>query len=309
MEPTTMMSSQWRRLFHGSCWQESCRDWVAVTGPDWTRWIMDLDVTDDFHAKQGRSTERWLAKNPNGQLAVYLKRHYRLPWWRGLLATLFPFGNWSPAFHERHNLNWAIGQGFRVPRPLAAAEFVGPAFRLRSVLAVEELTGMLPLHQAIPLAQRCLEPPVFVRWKRSLVQELARVAGELHRRRRYHKDFYLCHFYVPRSMAEAPALHAECPFHQQLYMIDLHRLAHHRMAWPIWQWKDLAQLLYSSDVAGVTPRDRVRFWRLYRRRKPRSVWLRWAEWFIRLKWQRYHNHNQKRRRRLALNQEQNKVAA
>jgi heptose I phosphotransferase len=304
-----MTSRLRQRLFHGSCRQESFPDWVAVTGSDWTRWIMNLDVTDDFHAKQGRSTGRWLAESPHGRLAVYLKRHYRLPWWRGLLATLFPFGNWSPAFQEWHNLNWATNQGLRVPRPVAAAEFVGPRFLLRSVLAVEELAEMLPLHQAIPLAQRCLEPPVFARWKRTLIREMARVAAELHRRRRYHKDLYLCHFYVPRSKMEAPALHTDCSFHQQVFLIDLHRLAHHRFTWPIWQWKDLAQLLYSSDVAGVTPLDRVRFWRLYRGHTPRTFWLRWAEWCIRLKWQRYHNHNQKRQRRLALNQEQDKRAA
>src|SRR5437879_1750469 len=75
-------------------------DWVQWTGPDWVDWIMEVAATDDFHAKQGRSTGRWLVPTPAGEVGVYLKRHYRLPWWRGLMATFWPGGGWSPAMQE-----------------------------------------------------------------------------------------------------------------------------------------------------------------------------------------------------------------
>jgi heptose I phosphotransferase len=58
-------------------------------------------------------------------------------------------------------------------------------------------------------------------------------------------------------------------------MIDFHRLQRHPVTSPWWQAKDIGQLLYSSDVDGVTLRDRIRFWKLYT--KDRSGWL----WFVR----------------------------
>src|SRR5688572_1838906 len=104
---------------------------------------MTADVTDRFHAKQGRSSGRWVLHDGGARLAVYLKRHYRLGRLRGLLATLWPRANWSPAVQEWGNLQWARAAGFPVPDTVAAGEFIGPWGRLQSFLAVEELTGML----------------------------------------------------------------------------------------------------------------------------------------------------------------------
>ena len=58
------------------------------------------------------------------------------------------------------------------------------------------------------------------------------------------------------------------------------------------QAKDLGQLLYSSEVEGVTPRDRLRFWKLYTRN--RSGWL----WLVRriavLRAQNHRGHNERK---------------
>jgi heptose I phosphotransferase len=56
--------------------------------------------------------------------------------------------------------------------------------------------------------------------------------------------------------------------------------------------KDLAQLLYSSEVEGVGVRDRVRFWRMYLEDDRAGRWLRT---FILLKWRRYRRHNRRSR--------------
>jgi hypothetical protein len=177
-----------------------------------------------------------------------------------------------------------------VPRVVAAGEFIGPWDRLQSFLAIEELTGMLPLHQAIPLAGRTLAPRLFRRWKRGLVVEVARLASFLHQRRYFHRDLYLCHFYVPR--ADTAALPACWP--GRVHVIDLHRLAHHPWTWPIALVKDLGQLLYSSEVEGVEPADRARFWRAYLgpRRRTASGWL--LARLVDLKARRYRGHNHKR---------------
>lgn len=293
-----MIPSLWRRLVRGERRVAERGDWSRFAGAGWRDRIMRQPVTDDFHAKQGRSTGRWVLQDQGERLSVYLKRHYRLPWWRGVLATLFPRRAWSPARQEEEHLLWAEGEGLPVPRIVASAEYVGPWFRLQSALVVEELVDMLPLHQAIPLAAHTLGPEAFHRWKAALAAEMARLAHELHRRRRFHKDLYLCHFYLPRADITA-APFRDHDFRGRLHLIDLHRLAHHRWTWPVWLVKDLGQLLYSSDVEGVTARDRVRFWRLYRAGARRTRRVRWLEAVIRFKWQRYRRHNDKRRARTA----------
>ena len=87
--------------------------------------------------------------------------------------------------------------GVPVPAAVAAGEYIGPWGRLQSFLAVEELAGMLPLHQTIPAARALLEPGAFQHWKRRLVVAMAHLTRSLHDQRCFHKDLYLCHFYVP----------------------------------------------------------------------------------------------------------------
>jgi heptose I phosphotransferase len=281
----------WQRLARGVRRLYQRPDWAGFVGPDWPEHIMALTVTDRHHAKQGRSTGRLILHAGDRRLAVYLKRHYRLPRWRGLLAALWPDAGWSPALEEWHHLEWARRRGLPVPASVAAGEYIGPWGRLQSFLAVEELDDMLPLHEAVPAAAACLDPAAFECWKRTLVVELARLTRELHRRRRFHKDLYLCHFYVRAAdTAHVP------DWQGRVHVIDLHRLAHHRLTWPLWQTKDLAELLYSSDVPGITVRDRLRFWRAYLGPARRS----WSEWWLRrgvlLRNWRYRRHNARRKR-------------
>src|SRR5262249_14167667 len=213
-----MAGTLWQRLSRGV--RRLCQrpDWPRFAGPGWADRIMTAPVTDRFHAKQGRSIARWTLAAEGQRLTVSLKRHDRLPWWRGVMATLWPRGNWSPALREWQHLEWARAQGFPVPTPVAAGEFIGPWARLQSFLAVEELEGMCPLHQAIPAAASVLDPAEFERWKRGLTQEMARLVRELHGRRWFHKDLYLCHFYV--SASDTQTCRA---WRGRVHLIDLHR--------------------------------------------------------------------------------------
>lgn len=238
----------------------STPDWDAMAGPGWADRIMTVDVADRFHAKQGRSIARWTLTRDGRELVVYLKRHYVLPRWHGLLATLIPRVAWSPGLAEWEHLAWAREHGLPVPRAVAVGQSVGSWARLRSFVAVEELRDMLPLHEAIPRAFEQLTTAEFARWKRGLIAELARLSRELHRRRVFHQDLYLCHFYV--AAADTERVPGAWP--GRVVMIDFHRLAQHRVGWAWWQAKDLGQLLFSTHgVAGVTDRDRQRFWKSY----------------------------------------------
>jgi heptose I phosphotransferase len=280
-----------RRLCRGVRRLYSRADWADFAGSDWPEQIMAAAMTDDFHAKQGRSTGRWVLHAGGRQLAVYLKRHYRLPWWQGMLATLWPGGDWSPALQERRHLDWAQAQGLPVPKVVAAGEYLGPWGRLQSFLAVEELTGMLALHQAIPLAERTLAPAAFRRWKAGLTREVARLSRCLHDRRHFHKDLYLCHFYLPRAdITQVPG-----QWTGRVHVIDLHRLAHHPLSWPVWLVKDLGQLLFSSHVAGLDARDRLRFWHAYLGPWRRSWSARLLARWVLFKGGRYHQHNRRKR--------------
>jgi tRNA A-37 threonylcarbamoyl transferase component Bud32 len=278
----------WEFLVRGvsRTWQRP--DWERFVGPGWAECIMDVRATQCIHAKQGRATCRW---ELGGGLVVYLKRHYRFSWPLRLGLLLWLRADWSPGAQEWRSLVWARRQGLPVPEPVAVAEFLGPWGRSQSCLAVEELPGMLPLNRAIPLAAERLGPAAFRAWKKGLIAEVARLARRLHDRRHFHKDLYLCHLFIrEEDVTVAP----EEGWRERVALIDLHRLARHAWTGPLWRMKDLGQLLFSSDVPGVTPRDRVAFWRAYRGPGPRPAWERWFCKGIALKAARYRQHNARR---------------
>jgi heptose I phosphotransferase len=287
-----MDASFWRRLFRGVRRIPPSSELEHFAGADWADRIMTLPITDRLHVKQGRSIGRLILQADRQSLAVYLKRHYRLPLRHGLLALFCPGAGWSPAVQEWDHLRWAAAQGLPVPEVVAGGEIIGPWGRLQSFLAVKELTGMLPLHEAILAAAATLAPAAFQHWKRGLAAELARLAAEMHRRYRFHKDLYLCHFYV--AAADTTRLVA---WPGRVRLIDLHRLGHHPWAWPWWLAKDLGQLWYSSEVPGVNGRDRVSFWRAYCKANPRARSSFWLRALIGLKAWGYRRHSRRGGRR------------
>ena len=156
------------------------------------------------------------------------------------------------------------------------------------------MTVVKPLN--LPRASRLLPPAEFRRWKRGLIEELARLARLLHDRRCFHKDLYLCHFYIHQDDTRAQPAGG---WRGRVYLIDLHRLKYHPWTWRLWQMKDLAQLLYSSAVAGVGARDQLAFWHAYRSSGPRRRADRWLRRCVLIKWRRYCSHNARRKARLA----------
>jgi heptose I phosphotransferase len=209
-----------------------------------------------------------------------------------LLSLVTQSPRWSAAWQEHDHLRWAESVGLPVPRAVAVGTCRGPGTQLRGYLAIEELAGQQALHEVIRTAAAIQSPKDFANWKRGLIAELSRLCRELHGRRRFHRDLYLCHFFVPSRYA----IVAPRDWRGQVAMIDLHRLAHHRFVWRWWQLKDLAQLLYSSDVPGITARDRLRFWKLYAgpgRRRGLGPWLRRL---ILVRWNNYRGHNVGRRK-------------
>ncbi len=170
-----------------SGYQSSPRSfWMIETSPVWSKTVgqvsgdvvMSWKSKDDFHAKQGRSTCRTII-GPES-LPIYLKRHWQLPWPQRLQARWRPESGWSPAAIEWNNLHWARDNGFLVPEPLAMGQAVGPGFNVQSFLAIRELSGMLPLHQAVPQAYGLLNESSFRRWKQKLIEIIGQTTRRLH---------------------------------------------------------------------------------------------------------------------------------
>lgn len=269
------------RLRRGTRWAWLAERHQASLPPDLAESVMSIDSTDRFHAKQGRTTARFRFDAPGGSLSVYLKRHDGLPWTARLAALIDPSGHHTPATTEWRHLESARALGIPVPEVVAVGEEVGPWGRLRGFLMVAELVGADEVNRVVPQLAASLEQAAFARFKRETIIEMAEIAARLHGAKTFHKDLYLCHYFVD------PAL----PSGHRLTLIDLHRLGTHRlMSWR-WRWKDLGQLLYSTfGVEGIDDRDRLRFWAHYRAR----MGLRWPKIeanAVRAKAARYLAHN------------------
>ncbi len=272
------------------------RTWIAPAHAQTLRatsfeQVMRLSSSDRHHAKQGRSTARVRLPSPEGGagVTVYLKRHFQLGWWAGLKAFFRLPGAHSPAAREFANLRAAEALGVRVPAAVAMGERLGPGLRLQSFLMVEELVGLDELHRVIPRKAEVREPLDFEGWKRAVVRRLAHATARLHSENWFHKDLYLCHFFLTTDVARDGV--------EGLTLIDLHRMTRHRWTRFYWLVKDLGQLLFSTfGVTGLTDRDRLRFWAIYRRLtdQPKRGLL---PLLVRGKAARYQRHESRRRGR------------
>ncbi|WP_422926541.1 lipopolysaccharide kinase InaA family protein [Singulisphaera sp. PoT] len=275
--------SFWARLLKGTSWI-----WMADRHrealPEGLReQVMSIESRDRYHAKQGRSTARVVFHSGEGDLTVYLKRHFELPWKARLAAIVHPKGRHTPASAEWAHLERVRALGIDVPEVVAAGEQIGPLGTLNSFLMVAELTGCLPLNEAMPELVAMLDARDLETTKHALIESMATIVAKLHRSCLFHKDLYLCHFYIDMRFEGTPGNH--------LSLIDLHRLGEHRWTAERWRTKDLAQLLFSTfEISGITDRDRMRFWVAYRKRLKISR-QKWHEQMIVMKASRYLAHN------------------
>lgn len=214
--------------------------------------VAAMTATGDHHAKQGRSTGRYLLPTERGLVEVYVKKYFTLSWRERWFASLSEL----PGPREWENTRRAGKLGIPVPELLLAA--ADPAQLCKSLLVTRALTGYLPLHRYLParwLADRgsLARSRAFFAFKRRLVARLAEMTRRLHAANLFHRDLYLCHFFLRETQADGEGF--------QLVLIDWGRLVESRRA--RWRIKDLAQLHFSADLAGINRADRLRFLREY----------------------------------------------
>lgn len=157
----------------------------------------------------------------------------------------------------------AVAYGERGANPAAQHSFI----------VTEELAPTVDLEQFT--ADWADHPPAPA-LKRSLIAEVARMTGAMHRAGVNHRDCYICHFLLH---TERPVT----PTDLRLSLIDLHR-AQTRAAVPRrWRDKDLAGLYFSALTIGLTRRDELRFLKGYFQRPLRDILreeaalLRWLQ--------------------------------
>jgi heptose I phosphotransferase len=223
------------------------RDRLAAAGIASFADAAALKPADRYVEKQGRSTGRYRLSIAGETLSLYVKKHSRLSWWRRMITAAGSFA--GP--NEWRNLQTAAALGVRVPESVFVG--TGQTHECGSVLAVRELEGYLPLHEYVPGPLSRLPEPARHRRKRALIARLADAVRRLHRNFYYHRDLYLCHFYLRDDPTAPDGL--------DLVVIDFGRLLRSRLR--RWQVKDLAGLLYSSGVSGVSRTDRLRFFKSY----------------------------------------------
>jgi len=247
---------------------------AVFNGPDAFDRIMRLDGEVFRHHKHRRTARVEIAGRP-----YFLKIHRR-PGWGEIIKNVargrIPVTTARPevaAIRRCVELGIATtpiaGWGLRGRNPATAESF----------LLTEALPDMLHLDErahdwgGLTGARR-------VRLQRAVITAVARIARTIHRNGMNHRDFYLCHFMLPRR--DWSQWTADQPL--DLHLIDLHRTQIRRRTPWWWMTKDLSGLLFSALDAGFTTRDYLRFLRVYedrpwrdtlRRRRLTLAVIRW----------------------------------
>ena len=99
-----------------------------------------------------------------------------------------------------------------------------------------------------------------VRFKRWLIESLARITRIMHTSGANHRDYYLIHFLLELGLDKHQH---PSPEKSNLFLIDLHRMQIRKRTPYRWRVKDVAGLYFSSLDVNLTKRDLYRFMSIY----------------------------------------------
>ncbi len=182
----------------------------------------------------------------------FLKIHPGVGWWE-IVKTLLDFKAPVLSAKNEYEAIRALDKVGVQSMTIAGYGLRGsnPA-RLQSFIITEEIENSISLEELVlDLKGQPLEP----RTKRALIRKVAEIARVIHQNGVNHRDFYICHFLLPKNWLMRENANDEPPLH----VIDLHRTQVRSRVPLRWLLKDLAGLHFSSMDAGLTKRDRLRF--------------------------------------------------
>lgn len=143
--------------------------------------------------------------------------------------------------------------GIAAPKPAAYATSTGSIASRRSFVLCDELFGYTSLED---VTDDWIATSPHAITKHRLLYAVARFAKTFHDLGFIHRDFYICHILVQNDALSAGRF--------ELAVLDLHRARRFSVIPLKWLKRDLAALLYSTLDLGYSPRDWLRFIRIYR---------------------------------------------
>lgn len=203
-----------------------------------------------FREGRGRVTLRF----QRGDEYFFLKRHTGIGWWeiikdilQGRMPVLGAANEWQ-ALQRLQIMNVSTLY------PIAFGRQGGNPAGRQSFIITRELVKTTSLEDYVKDWQKRDD---FVRVKRQLIRQVARVARRLHRNGLNHRDFYICHLHVDTNWLSSPEGEPE------IFVIDLHRAQIRPSVPERWLVKDIGSLYFSAMDAGLTRNDYFRFIREY----------------------------------------------
>lgn len=200
--------------------------------------------------------------------------------------------SWFLKHHTGVGWKAVLGDWFRGRRPVTGADNEWHAIRALRAAGIDTMTAVAfgrrggnpagresflitadleeqagePMVDLETLCAGWVQKPPPVAFKRALLRRLAQISRALHGVGITHRDYYLCHFLLPRSQLSEKDSRNLTPV-----LIDLHRALLQPPRLRRWVEKDLASLWFSARYAGLTSRDLLRFLRVYHDRPLRQL--------------------------------------
>lgn len=187
-----------------------------------------------------------------GGQSVFIKKHYGVGWLE-IIKNLVSLKR--PVLGARNE--WLAIQRLQTigiaTTPLLAFGERGclPASR-QSFIITQDLGDIITLEE---LCAPWIQHPPAVKFKRNLIKKVAQLARTFHADGMVHRDFYLCHFALEKSLLKT----VDPP----LILMDLHRVEKYSHLPKSKRMKDLAGLYFSAMHIGLTQRDVCRFLSVY----------------------------------------------
>lgn len=200
---------------------------------------------------QGRKTLQFAL----GGKSYFIKNHFGVGWreiFKNIVQLRMPI---LGAENEWRAISKLKSLGLATMTSVAYGSKGWNPARRRSLIVTEDLAD------TISLEDYCKDwgqtPPDFV-LKQKLLSKLASISRSLHQGGVCHRDFYLCHFLMPRECLDGGTDQT-----LELFLIDLHRALIKNPLGMRWIVKDVSGLFYSAMDIGLTQRDYFRFIRIY----------------------------------------------